>query len=134
MAQTNYYCSDGKFHYKSEIPQTLKPFVDYRFSSGGVTGSDYKSFQRKYKNYLQKILPENAVIHSWHPNHYEVSAVLERNGKYAYLHISDVRFWPNEWFTKILVRTMEHPKDWKGGMNQYASLFNLTDKLDTLLN
>ena len=132
MAQT-FYCKDGIYHQKSEIPTTLRPFVDYHFSSGGITGDDYISFQRKYKNYLSKILPAGAVIHKWNKNHYDFSAVIERNGKFAYISISDVRYCPNEWFTNILVRTMAHDKDWKGGTNQYACLFNLTEKLDKLL-
>ena len=132
MAQ-NYYCKDGKYHQKSEIPATLRPFVDYHFSSGDTTGSDYLSFQRKYKNYLTKILPEGAVIHKWNKNHYEFSAVIERNGKFAYVRIDDVRYWPNAWFTNILVRTMAHDTDWHGGPNHDASLFNLTEELNKLL-
>lgn len=132
MAQT-FYCKDGVYHHKSEIPTSLRPYVDYCFSSGGVAGEDYLSFQRKYKNYLNKILPAGAVIQQWNKNHYEFSAVIERNGKLAYLRIADVRYCPNEWFTNILVRTMAHNKDWTGGPNQYACLFNLTEKLDKVL-
>ena len=131
--EKNYYCKDGVYHYKSELPATLRPYVDYIFSSGGITGDDYISFQRKYKNYLNKILPDGYNIHSWNKNHYEFSAVIEHNGKFAYMSIPDVRHWQNQWFTNILVRTMEHEKDWRGGMNQYASLFNLVNKIQQLI-
>ena len=132
MAQT-YYCKDGIYHYKTELPTSLRPYADYVFSSGGITGDDYMSFQRKYKNYLAKILPEGYKIHSWNKNHYQFSAVIEHEGNYAYISISDVRYWPNEWFTSILVRSMAHDKDWRGGTNQYTSLFKLTEKIQRLI-
>ena len=53
----NYYCKgDNTYHYKDEVPATLRPFVDYHFSSGGITGDDYKSFQMKYKKQLHHFL------------------------------------------------------------------------------
>ena len=133
MAQTYYCKGDGIYHYKIELPTSLRPFVDYTFSSGGITGDDYKSFQRKYKNYLEKILPEGYSICSWNKNHYQFSAVIEYNGRYVYMSISDVRYWQNEWFTNILVRTMKHEKDWTGGTNTYASIFNLSNRIQRLI-
>lgn len=129
-----YYCKgDNTYHYKSEVPTTLRPFVDYHFSSGCVTGSDYTSFQMKYKNFLKKNLPAGYSIAKWNKNHYQFSCVIEKNGKYVYLSISDVRYWQNEWFTNILVRTMKHDADWTGGHNQYASIFNLIDKVQKVM-
>ena len=133
MAQTYYCKGDGIYHYKTDLPTSLRPFVDYTFSSGGITGDDYKSFQRKYKNYLEKILPEGYSIYSWNKNHYQFSAVIEYNGRYVYMSISDVRYWQNEWFTNILVRTMKHEKDWTGGTNTYASIFNLSNRIQRLM-
>ena len=133
MAQ-NYYCKgDQTYHYKSEVPATLRPFVDYRFSSGGITGSDYKSFQTKYKNFIKKNLPEGYSIEKWNPNHYQFSCVLGKNGRYVYMSISDVRYFQNEWFQNILVRTMKHDSDWTGGPNQYASIFNLMKKIEKVM-
>jgi hypothetical protein len=130
----SYYCKgDSTYHYKDEVPETLRHFVDYRFSSGGVTGSDYKSFQTKYKNFIKKNLPEGFVIAKWNPNHYEFSCVIEHESKYVYVSISDVRYWPNEWFENILVRTMKHDSDWSGGTNQYASIFNLMKKIEKVM-
>ena len=87
MAQT-YYCKDGVYHYKSELPATLRPYVDYMFSSGGITGDDYISFQRKYKNYLNKILPDGYNIHSWNKNHYEFFPTEQGKAR-AFPYLSD---------------------------------------------
>jgi hypothetical protein len=132
--QKSFYCKgDGMYHYKDEIPKNLRQYVDHTFSSGGVTGSDYKSFQTKYKNFLKKVLPEGYSIAKWCPNHYQFSCVIENDGHYVYVSISDVRYWHNEWMTNILVRTMKHDSDWTGGRNQYASIFNLVDKVKNVM-
>lgn len=129
----SYLCADGVYHHKSELPKSLQPFVDYRFSSGGVIGDDFKSFNTKFKNAVKKLLPEGYEIHDWHRNHYECSAVLKNShGNYAYLSVSDVRFWNNEWFTNILIRTMDHEKDWTGGRNQRTCLFTLGEDIQKL--
>ncbi len=133
MSQSYYCKGDQTYHYKDEVPTTLRPFVDYHFSSGGITGDDYKSFQMKYKSFIKKNLPEGYTIAKWLPSHYEFTCVIEKDGKYVYMSISDVRFWQNEWFTNILVRTMKSNTDWTGGHNQYASIFNLFDKIQKVM-
>ena len=127
------YYSQGMYYYKSDIPQTLRPFVDYVFSSGGITGDDYKSFERKFKNVIKKILPEGYAIHSWNSNHYECSWVIKTpHENYIYASIPDVRYWQNEWFTNIVYRTMEHDKDWRGGPNNYTNIFKFAEDVRIL--
>lgn len=125
---TSFFCKgDNTYHYKSEIPKSLQPYYDCAFSSGGVTGKDFLSFDTKYKNAIKKLLPEGYTLHSWNRSHYESSGVIKTpNGKFIYISYSDVRFSPNEWCTNILIRSMEHEKDWRGGMNQRTSLFTLS--------
>ena len=129
-----YYCKgDTAYHYKSELPKNLQPFVDYQFSSGGIAGDDFKSFNTKLHNAVKKLLPAGYEIHKWYKNHYECSAVIKDvEGKFIYLHFSDVRFWLNKWFTDILYRTMAHEKDWRGGRNHSTTLFTLTQDLQNL--
>lgn len=121
------YCrGDQTYHYRSELPKPLQPYVGYVFSSGGETGSDFKSFNTKFKNAVRKQLPEGYEIHRWNCNHYYCSAVIQNpEGKYIYLSVSDVRYFHNEWFSNILIRTMSHDKDWTGGPNRYTTLFTL---------
>ena len=101
----------------------LKKYLDYEFSSGSYTKDDYKSFERKYVNYLKSIAKENGwELVSVNKNHYEFSAFFKYNDKYVYFSISDVRFWQNDWYNKILIRTANHSKDYTGGRNYYTTL------------
>ena len=130
----NYYCNgDNKYHYKSELPSSLRPFVDYRFSSGSYIGDDFKSFNTKYRNAIKKLLPDGYEIHSWNRGHYYCSGVIMApEQKFIYFSIGDVRHWPNEWFMQILYRTMEHDKDWHGGSNHYTTLFTFIEDIQKL--
>ena len=101
----------------------LKKYLNYEFSTGYYTGEDYKTFQRKYINYLKSIAKENGwELVNVGKNHYQFSAFFKYKDKYVYFSISDVRFWQNEWYKHILVRTASHQKDYHGGGNCYASL------------
>ena len=125
----SFFCNgDSTYHYKSEIPKTLQPFWDYMFSSGGIAGKDFISFDTKYKNVIKKLLPEGYTIHKWMRNHYSSSWIIKTpDGRFIYCGYSDVRSWTNEWCTNILIRTMAHEKDWHGGMNQRTCLFTFSE-------
>lgn len=121
------------YHYKSELPKTLQPFVGYRFSSGSYIGDDFKSFNTKYRNAIKKLLPNGYEIHEWNRRHYDCSAVIkDNNGRFIYMSIPDVRYWPNEWAEDILIRTMKHDKDWTGGDNHTTDLVNFTKDIQKL--
>ena len=130
----NYYCKgDTTYHYKSELPSSLRPFVDYRFSSGGYIGDDFKSFNTKYRNVIKKLLPNGYEIHSWNRGHYYCSAVIkDTENRFIYMSIGDVRYFAEEWVDEILIRTMEHDKDWHGGTNHRTDLFNFTKDIQKL--
>ena len=101
----------------------LKKYLDYEFSSGCYTGEDYKSFERKYINYLKFIARENGwELVNVGKNHYEFSAFFKYNDKYVYFSISDVRFWQNDWYNNILIRTAKSSKDYRGGNNYRTTL------------
>lgn len=114
----------------------LKKYIDYKFSTGCYTGEDYKSFQTKYINYLKSMCTEN----NWQlinvgKNHYCFSAFIKGGieNKYVYISISDVRYFANEWYNHILVRTAKNEVDYKGGFNNFVTLENLESKVATLL-
>ena len=66
-------------------------------------------------------------------NHYEFSAFFkDTDDNYVYFSISDVRYFQNEWYNHILVRTAKHDKDYSGGQNNYTNLENLPIKLHYL--
>ncbi len=116
--------------------QELKTYLTHEFSTGCYTGEDYKRFQTKYINYLRKICKTN----HWHlvnvgKNHYCFSAFIKgaMENKYVYLSISDVRYFSNEWYRRILIRTAENEVDYRGGFNNYTTLENLEFNVARLL-
>jgi len=113
--------------------QELEKYLDYEFSTGVYTGEDYKSFERKYINYLKSLCKQNDWGFVWaHKNHYNFTACFSFNGKFVYCSISDVRFWKNEWYFHILYRSMKHEKDYTGGNNCYTDLPNLENAISNL--
>lgn len=102
----------------------LEKYLDYEFSSGSYTGEDYKQFQNKYINYLRALCRQNGwELVNVGRNHYEFSAFFKnKENHYIYFSISDVRFWPNEWYNRVLYRTAKHEKDYTGGHNCYTNL------------
>ena len=114
----------------------LEKYVNYEFSSGCYTGDDYKSFQTKYINYLKSICNAN----HWRlvnvgKNHYCFSAFIKSaENKCVYISISDVRYFSNEWYDHILIRTAENETDYRGGFNNYTTLSDLEGTAAELLN
>lgn len=114
----------------------LEKYINYEFSSGCYTGDDYKSFQTKYINYLRAICKNN----HWRlvnvgKNHYCFSAFIKSaENKCVYISISDVRYFSNEWYNHILIRTVENETDYRGGFNNYTTLSDLEGTAAELLN
>lgn len=113
----------------------LKKYIDYEFSSGCYTGEDYKSFQTKYINYLRAMCKENHwELVNVSKNHYCFSAFIKSSeNKCVYLSISDVRYFSNEWYNHILVRTAKNEVDYRGGFNNYTTLEKLDNTVARLL-
>ena len=113
----------------------LKKYIDYEFSSGCYTGEDYKSFQTKYINYLKAMCKENHwELVNVSKNHYCFSAFIKSSeNKCVYLSISDVRYFSNEWYNHILVRTAKNEVDYRGGFNNYTTLEKLYNTVAKLL-
>lgn len=113
----------------------LEKYIDYEFSSGCYTGDDYKSFQTKYINFLRSICKQN----HWQlvdvgRNHYCFSAFIKSaENKCVYISISDVRFFTNEWYSNILIRTAKNEQDYHGGFNHRTTLRELEMKAMELL-
>ena len=113
----------------------LEKYIDYEFSSGCYTGDDYKSFQTKYINFLRSICKQNHwQLVNVGRNHYCFSAFIKSaENKYVYISISDVRFFTNEWYNNILIRTAKNEQDYHGGFNHRTTLKELEMKAMELL-
>ena len=107
--------------------QDLKKYIGYEFSSGCYTGEDYKSFQTKYINYIRSICKQNHwQLVNVGRNHYSFSAFIKSaENKCVYVSISDVRYFSNEWYNHILIRTAKDEMDYRGGFNNYTTLEDL---------
>ena len=113
----------------------LKKYVGYEFSSGCYTGDDYKSFQNKYINFLKTMCRNNHwQLVNVGKNHYCFSAFIKSaENKCVYISISDVRYFSNEWYNHILIRTAKNEQDYRGGFNNYTTLDNLEGTVADLL-
>lgn len=113
----------------------LEKYIDYEFSSGCYTGDDYKSFQTKYINFLRSICKQNHwQLVNVRRNHYCFSAFIKSaENKCVYVSISDVRFFTNEWYNNILIRTTKNEQDYHGGFNHRTTLKELEMKAMELL-
>lgn len=113
----------------------LEKYIDYEFSSGCYTGDDYKSFQTKYINFLRSICKQNHwQLVNVGRNHYCFSAFIKSaENKCVYISISDVRFFTNEWYSNILIRTAKNEQDYYGGFNHRTTLKELEMKAMELL-
>ena len=113
----------------------LEKYIDYEFSSGCYTGEDYKSFQTKYINFLRSICKQNHwQLVNVGRNHYCFSAFIKSaENKCVYVSISDVRFFANEWYNNILIRTAKNEQDYYGGFNHRTTLKELEMKAMELL-
>lgn len=113
----------------------LEKYLGYEFSSGCYTGDDYKSFQTKYINFLKTICKQNHwQLVNVGKNHYCFSAFIKSaENKCVYISILDVRYFSNEWYDHILIRTTENETDYRGGFNNYTSLDGLEGAVADLL-
>ena len=113
----------------------LEKYINYEFSSGCYTGDDYKSFQTKYINFLRSICKQNHwQLVNVGRNHYCFSAFIKSaENKCVYVSISDVRFFTNEWYSNILIRTAKNEQDYRGGFNHRTTLKELEMKAMELL-
>lgn len=113
----------------------LEKYIDYEFSSGCYTGDDYKSFQTKYINFLRSMCKQNHwQLVNIGRNHYCFSAFIKSaENKCVYVSISDVRFFTNEWYSNILIRTAKNEQDYRGGFNHRTTLKELEMKAMELL-
>ena len=113
----------------------LEKYIGYEFSSGCYTGEDYKSFQTKYINFLKTMCRNNHwQLVNVGKNHYCFSAFIKSaKNKCVYISIPDVRYFSNEWYDHILIRTTENETDYRGGFNNYTSLDGLEGAVADLL-
>lgn len=112
-------------------------WLNHEFSTGPFAGKDYLDFQKEMRVDLKKIAAANGfVLHKFNKNHYEFSAVLKDRERdvFVYINIADVRFFKNQWYDRVLYRTMKHDTDWSGGRNNFTNWENIGREARALVN
>lgn len=111
-------------------------WLNHTFSSGPSPDKDYIDFQREMRQDLKKQAERyNLELHSFSKNHYCFSAVLKdkNEDRFIYVSMQDVRGMRDRWFNCVLYRTMEHDKDWHGGMNNWCCWNKIAEKARELI-
>jgi len=119
----------------------LKEYNGHVFQDDGpYCSKDFKSFARKFKNYLAKNLPEDCQIIDHKCGHYDLYGFVgSDDGKYIYYRWSWNRFSAVDvedgrtMANAVLYRTAKGPKDYTGGRNQYCSIKKLPESIVDLL-
>jgi len=70
----------------------------------------------------------------WKGNWFTTSGFLynQELDKWIYISISDIRYWQDDWFYNMLIRTAKNDKDYTGGTNQNCCFYGLPEKLEEL--
>ena len=78
-------------------------------------------------------MPSGARLIKFSVGHYILSGFIERDGRYVYFSISDVRYFKNKWAENILIREAKNEEDYTGGSNGYTTLERFEQDVEELL-
>jgi hypothetical protein len=90
-----------------------------------------QKLNRKFKAFIKSQFPD-CELHGFHGGCCESSGFVEKDGKFVYIRISDLRYWKN-WAEDVLIRTATSAKDYHGGPNHRATIKNLKADVYKLL-
>jgi len=112
---------------------SLAQYVGYRFESSTVKTPEFAAFARTFRAHIKKHVIGYELM-NMNVGHFYLSGFLRNaaTGKMAYFLTSDVRFFPDEWNSNLLVRTAQHERDYTGGRNDFCRLSGLPALLDRL--
>ena len=125
--------------------KTVKDFKNYDFENCDVPEKYWGDYTHEnfFKGYFIPIARKEfkAIARNigadiiFSPMYFEWSAFFIKDGKYIYVHVGDVRYdICGRWYDRVLFRTAENEKDYRGGANQYCSYDNLGSELLELFN
>lgn len=111
----------------------VKNYIGYNFESACYRTEEYIAFEKSCKKELKAQCAKYGInLHKFNPSHFEWSAVLEKDGRYVYVSLNDVRY--GDWYNDVLIRTMSHDKDWRGGSNNECRFDEIGEKANNLFN
>lgn len=97
---------------------------------GAYMSKEAKSFVTAFRNMLKRELADLNPVITIKPNHYDLSGMVEINGRCLYVSYSIPRWGSRIDFSRsgvdgVLYRPAKHNKDWTGGNNRFSSIQNL---------
>ena len=111
------------------LPDFVAKWRGHEFQSSTGLTEEFAAFAKEFKKAITQEMMDAFVV-TFHGGHFEVSGFLQNKttDRCVYWHISDVRFFSDEWVDHMLIRTTRDDHDYTGGPNQYASLVDLHDR------
>ena len=99
--------------------ENISSWVGHQFESSSSLTPEFAAFSSCFHKFLNTIAGKTYTLR-YSRNHFEASAFFKniKTGRCVYVSISDVRFFPDEWYNNILVRTAKGEDDFTGGINQ----------------
>ena len=100
----------------------MENWRDHEFESSCSTTPEFAAFARDFKKELNRNKGTLDLV-NFSRGHFYVSGFLQNRVTHnlVYFSISDVRFFPEDWYNHILIRTAQHDKDYTGGRNFYTT-------------
>jgi hypothetical protein len=110
-------------------PKDMTEWLEIAFESSSSLTSEFFAFANAFKQYLKRQTGQHFVLEGWNMGHFYVGGFLynSRTGKHVYFSTSDVRHFPNEWYSNVLIRTAKNTSDYTGGDNNYCPLYRLNE-------
>ena len=121
---------------ESKKRKGIGKWLGFTFQSSSSKTREFRSFVRDFKKALKENTEKDFDLVNFSKGHFYCTGFLrsKENGKMVYFSISDVRFFPDEWFNNVLIRTAENEKDYTGGSNNYCRFYEIREKALRLIN
>lgn len=123
----------GDWYETGETPKDLEGWKGVSFESSSSLTPQFSAFAKAFKKFILKSLPWYSTLVGWNRGHFYVSGFIRRGTKVVYFSISDVRFFPEDWHKRILIRTAKDEKDFTGGTNNFTTLESFQEVAGRLL-
>ena len=108
----------------------IKQWLGKQFESSSGLTPEFQSFHRNIKSYLKKELEKDFEVNVGRGHFYFSGFAKNRStNKWVYFSASDIRYFPDEWYNNLLVRTAKNDKDYTGGNNHSTKITNIKNAL-----
>ena len=113
----------------------MQKWMGFRFESSSGLTAEFSEFAKDFKKHLKQQTQKEFDMMDWSRGHFYISGFLQhkKSKRFVYFSVSDVRFFRDEWFENVLIRTAENEKDYTGGINTHCKFSEINEKAKKLL-